>query len=889
MFFNTGVIFHEVDLPDELPDVISSFVIVKDEQGRSVSVRVAAEGEEPDVDISAVEHLDELSGRWLPFPYQLSCMHCVQIYLARGDQTRLLMAIDTREAPGANGRALDRSIDADRPYPPLSTAGAGPFLEHPETREFLRELERQGIERAAFKVAALLDLIAPLMPRMRLAPIESHQPVGVSLVLDFGNSRSTALLVESKDGEMSSLPLEVRDSSNPFTTSRGTIGSRITFYPSPFDPQIHDVAVADCFAEPSIARLGREALDRALETPHRYLCSLSGPKRYLWDDAPTDQRWHFAIKKGEEYAPIAGRILKYLEDGSGGLLLREDGPSTPADPRYPSRTMMLFAMVELISQALSQVNSMPYRTFHGREQNPRVLEQLVLTYPSAMSDEEKAVYEQLVQNAVVLSGYLYNIQVDHRPNYNAATESYTPFLKFDEALSAQMVYLYQEVVHAYSGNMAEFVRVYGHEDGTVRIASVDIGGGTADVMVAEYKDKLPGTGTALSIEKLFQDGVSVAGDDVCRALLEDIIFEQVLAQLPSAKGRQQLMQLFGPGHGGHGADWRTLKAKLVPYFWLPLARCFWALGEGFRMPEHTLERQYSVQEVFRIFENTDWSERILTEADAFLGREVPGFMGLNNLFFRFDKSEVEASIDKVLREPLRRYADILAQFDIDILVLAGRTSKLERVRELFVAEMPVTSPRIKCMSEYRVGDWYPAAWREHGFVRDPKSTVAAGATVLQLASRNRLPGLLLDEVTELEQRPIYGLYQPTEPHIARKNELFRDGDLSQPFAYTGGMMVGFRNVDSQEMDGSPLYEVRPANEDVERALLEDRVSLRFRLGEHDRVEIAEAISGKGHYSFEPKDFVLALKTSTFDRYWLDSGVIRGHRRHLFEADEEEAP
>ncbi|MEQ9324426.1 MAG: hypothetical protein RIF41_35005, partial [Polyangiaceae bacterium] len=41
MFFNTGVIFHEVALPEVLPDVISSFIIVKDEAGRSVSVRVA--------------------------------------------------------------------------------------------------------------------------------------------------------------------------------------------------------------------------------------------------------------------------------------------------------------------------------------------------------------------------------------------------------------------------------------------------------------------------------------------------------------------------------------------------------------------------------------------------------------------------------------------------------------------------------------------------------------------------------------------------------------------------------------------------------------------------------------------------------------------------------
>ena len=57
-------------------------------------------------------------------------------------------------------------------------------------------------------------------------------------------------------------------------------------------------ATGDSFQWPSVARMGREALDRALETPHRYQCTLSGPKRYLWDDRQTDERWHFAQKIG---------------------------------------------------------------------------------------------------------------------------------------------------------------------------------------------------------------------------------------------------------------------------------------------------------------------------------------------------------------------------------------------------------------------------------------------------------------------------------------------------------------------------------------------------------------------------------------------------------------
>ncbi|MCB9596768.1 MAG: virulence factor SrfB [Sandaracinaceae bacterium] len=889
LFFDTGVIFHDVPLPSPLPDLISGFVIVPATDERAGdSVRRAEPGEEPDVEISAVEHLAELQGRWLPCPYQLSCAHCVQVYLQEGErpgQVRALLAVDTMQAAGSQGRHLDGGIDAGRPFRPLEKNELGSFLSHPVTRNFMRELGKQGIDRAPFKLAALLETLAPLLPRLRFAKLSDHTTVPVSLVLDFGNSRSNAVLVETHGTAVSSVPLELRDGANPFHVSDETFGSRITFLPTAFDDTEHDVAVGQSFALPSLTRLGREALDRALETPHRYQCSLSGPKRYLWDEKAAEERWHFALKQGEEYRAVSGRLLKHVFDLGDGIALREDGPATPADPRYAPRTMMLFAMVEILQQAYAQINSVRYRSFQGREGLPRILRHLVITYPSAMRAEELEVYETLVRNAVVLACHYLNVRPEDRPNFNAQSKDFDRFLVVDEAMASQMVYVYQEIVHSFAGSMEELVRIYGDEDGSIRIASVDIGGGTSDVMIAEYRDMMPGTGTALHVKKLFQDGISIAGDDVCRAIVEDIVLDQVLAQLPSSKARRELGQLLSEGDAGHGAAWRTLKAKLVPYFWLPIARCYWAIAEGYEIPEHNAERQYSVADTWRVFDRPVPSSAVLGELDRFLAQTVPGWPGLMNLSFRFDKEEVERSIERVLREPLRKYADILAQFDVDLLVLAGRTSKLHPVRRLFIGEMPVSPPRIKTMADYAVGDWYPSKWRDAGLIKDPKSTVAAGAAVLHLAGRNQLPGLLLEGMEELEQRPIYGLYQPTEPHIPRVNELFRDGAKSPEFLYTRGMMIGFRNVDSQEMDGSPLFEVLPASQKVEQALLEDRVKMKFAIEAGEQITISEVKSQRGQHTFAPHDFRLRLKTVTVDRYWLDTGVLTTPYRAY---DEDEA-
>ncbi|MEM9694664.1 MAG: virulence factor SrfB, partial [Myxococcota bacterium] len=578
LFFNSGIIYHPLTLPDRLPDTIAGFIVDRTDGAPTWSFRKAEPAEDPDVEVSVHEHLSALSHRWLPVPYQLSAGHAVQVFLGtdiRGN-TRGMLAIDTLESPDNEGRFLDRRLDAGRPYRALEAGELAGFLEHPLTQDLCRKLERQGVERAPFVLCALLERIHRYLPKICMLAVESLSPVDVSLVVDLGNSRSTAVLVEARAEDLFCIPLELRHGHNPFEVSDEPFDSRCTFIPSAFEESVFDVAVGDGFQVPSIARLGREALDRALETPHRYLCSLSGPKRYLWDDEQSDDRWYFAYKS-QEHQPIFGRLLKYLVEGDGGLTLRRDGPSTPADPRYAPRTMMLFAIAEIVTQAMSQINSVPYRRFQGKEGRPRVLKHMVMTYPSGMPDEEKQVYERLVQNAVTLVSYLLNLDEARRPNFTPGG-SYAPFLFADEALAAQMVFVYEEVAHRYQGSFEGFAGVYGRE-GRVRVASVDIGGGTTDVMIADYGDQLAGSATSLTIEKRFQDGVSIAGDEVCRAIVEDIVFPQILSQLESPDARAKLVHLFTEGDAGFGASWRTLKAKSVPYLWVPLARAYWALAE----------------------------------------------------------------------------------------------------------------------------------------------------------------------------------------------------------------------------------------------------------------------------------------------------------------------
>ena len=68
--------------------------------------------------------------------------------------------------------------------------------------------------------------------------------------------------------------------------------------------------------------------------------------------------------------------------------------------------------------------------------------------------------------------------------------------------------------------------------------------------------------------------------------------------------------------------------------------------------------------------------------------------------------------------------------------------------------------------------------------------------------------------------------------------------------------------------------MRPANPDVEAALLEDRVAIRFGRGRDGTIQISNVQSQRNTFQFDATDFNLSLKTAAFDRYWLDTGVFK---------------
>ena len=70
--------------------------------------------------------------------------------------------------------------------------------------------------------------------------------------------------------------------------------------------------------------------------------------------------------------------------------------------RYPRRSLMTFAFLEMFVQARFQINSHAYREFRGETDSPRRIRRVIVTCPTAMSKIEREALINSAKDAALL-------------------------------------------------------------------------------------------------------------------------------------------------------------------------------------------------------------------------------------------------------------------------------------------------------------------------------------------------------------------------------------------------------------------------------------------------------------------------------------------------------
>ena len=656
----------------------------------------------------------------------------------------------------------------------------------------------------------MLALVTELCPPPEIRLIQRGSDsvegsIGVSLVLDIGNSRSCGILMEdSSNGALKTARLCLRDLNAPENVYEEAFESRVEFSKANFDYDGRSTRSgrSDAFSWPSLVRTGCEAANlSSLRNGNEGMTGKISPKRYLWNERSSGNSKEWQFNPYSYQIPLidrlSGKLLGYGQPEEGGpkreafmspvsnyINSKGDALFACDDPgnfhaRYSGKSTMTFMLLEIFLQALVQINSPAYRFRTAFKDTPRTLKAVVLTTPPSMPDLEREIFRGCAYEAL---GILWKcLRYDHSAadEFNfigIKTDPLVPevVLDWDEAEAAQIVYLYNETQEIFGGNCCRYLKFLRRSDAdgrfderdrnsdgqschVARVASLDIGGGTTDMVVTDYsfpKNTQEEAATVKSREVL-REGYKVAGDDLLREIIEKTVLSALQRHVDismSDRGRnfgvKALSAVFGEkGVQDDGEQFSTSRQQATQQIFMKV---------GYRILSH-LERLKQapcgindavlsgcIEDFIKGEEQCSCSECALIHPVSYPLPEKTITKFVDDCFAPYLKDfsilKFELSVDLLalsseivaqrscLASTLSTLAALFNLYRPDLLLLTGRVANVAGIREFFLSRCMIPSDRLVGLSSYSCGSWYPFA-SDGSAIGDTKTTVAMGAAL----------------------------------------------------------------------------------------------------------------------------------------------------------------
>ena len=767
---------------------------------------------------------------------------------------------------------------------------------------------------------AMGELIeVPLLRMVNGAGGEGALPtVEVDLVIDVGNSRTCGLLVEKLPNERGvdlakSFSLSLRDLSRPELSYSGPLDSRVEFAAVSFgeDSLARLSGRANSFVWPSIVRIGPEAQrlvqqDSGTES----MSGLSSPKRYLWALDAQRQDWRFHGQDDPQRLPRNVRAALGLVNEQGDVLaqMEEDVKerrrsrknldfSRAQRLRFSRSSLFGFLLAEILCHATVQINDPGGRAGRIESDLPRRLRRIILTLPSATPIQEQAIIRARAEGAVK---FIWQ-RIQATGQAAAAEERPQVIVQFDEASCTQMVWLYNEVNKRFFGRAQRYLEVAGRPrtrtpesalEPSLRVCSIDIGGGTTDMVVTSY---FCDANRRIVPFQHFREGFHTAGDDVLARVVKRVVIPELarIAEDKGATGAQtEIEDLFGGDYGDQDQRLVRMRQQAALRILTPIAialvdradqddihvSCASVLGLGGADAAADLAL----------------SDRLLNFIEAPMRKRGASDFTLADCVIEITRDRVDGVVRDVLSKALANMVEIVDHLGCDVVLLSGRPSRMPVIREMIESACTVRPDQLIAMHAYQIGDWYP--FRERGIQRigDPKTTVAVGAMLIGQAE-NRLEGFSV-ATREFVMKSTVAYIGIMEPNgqIPENGILFdsQAGLDSEPeIALYRPEMIGSRQLPLERWTTTPLYrldfpdpealagrtplQVTLAREDFEDDLdaeVDGDAEVLRNENQKEAIKLTDALDVDGRPLKREEMPTLCLQTlSGQGQYWLDTG------------------
>jgi hypothetical protein len=864
------------------------------------------------VDFTARDALALFSRQWIPIPYHSTNPFWVRAFLepnvaSNGQYYDVVLACDTHTRSETRNDGLGLLRGKEIGYTFSVNPDINIFWEHREVkrtvmaawktwRDASGDFSRTGEAQPALpeetataamaKLRTLIRFLAKKLPNICVSMGTETETIDTHLVLDLGNCRTCGIIVETSASQPPlSASLEIRSHELPCRRIVGPFESHMQFVratgakpgATPDDGR---------FAGISLIRLGVEALEAGLTTGvSGVMASMSSPKRYLWDDRPRPTDWSFASSSTETESPIEGAMLRYIDPVNPYREPQVAMLPNPTNPRYSRKTGLVFFLVEILEQAFAQINSFVHRQqmpLVGSESRRRILRSLVLVHPSGMTSMERKELEQGAKRAIDIWYEAYRDPIGFRTG--ALDRLPVPpvqpkpavRIQCDEATAVQTCYVYGEVQSLKGDARGFFASMGKPRNGrqTVRLASLDIGGGTTDLVISDFVADPDVIGfTCMEQKLLFRDGLSLGGDDVVRTVLTDLIFRDMAQQLDISPKEWQ--SLFTQVSGAVDPKWEAVRRQLVNRVWIPVVRYFWGMVEN-----DMVETRLTLR---KILSDGIYPTDLIARFNECVSQKCQGrTVDISTVELTLNPAEFNATVRKVFSRMLYTLCDVVSQFDCDGLIVAGRAAGLGELMKMLTEYCPVPPARITSLQGYPVtGTWFPFA--RNGVISDAKSCVVVGATIHLIATQFGGQFVLRPKGTDTNTA-IIGIVEPNQKLIPNGNVIFHPNSsslLSKEIMFAGHLWIGFRNIDDEWAYSNALYEVCWASSmekqisDGQRGGMAQAI-IRLGCSPEDRFNIsvnsAHALIGTGK-TITRDSIALKLHTLYMNDYWLDTGCF----------------
>jgi hypothetical protein len=761
---------------------------------------------------------------------------------------------------------------------------------------------------------------------------QSRKPVDVSLVLDIGNSRTCGILIERLPTSLTkatlgdAMLLRLRDLALPHLTYSETFESHVELSQPCFgQDDLSEQCRANAFFWPSIVRVGPEAVrlrDQAEGT--EALSGLTSPKRYLFDITAQQQPWRFQQTSYDKFngpPPLDTAVRNYV--GPRGDVKRQINAESNFYRRkltyphekidisaYPQRlsfsrsSMFTFMLAEIIWQAFTMINNPQVRATRPEADTPRKLMRVILTVPTAMPISEQQILRSRALAAVKL---LWDLTgwTKHRP---PGAEEPEIQISLDEASCAQLVYLYGEITERFAGDADTYFDLAGRPrprptdaekantervaERSVRIASIDVGGGTTDVMVTTYFVE---AGKALVPFQVYREGFRVAGDDLLRDVIERCILpviEQRLADCGLRSAREFLNRCFGIDRVDMSERDRHLRRRCVTRILRPAAIAVLQAAENADWATEEQTTSWTLRDMIIAAGsavNDPAASRAVRYVDDAASREGATGFSLLDTQLNFLLHDVRNAVGVIFGDVFDNIAEIINHLNCDLVLFAGRPSRLPAVVDLLVNKLPIAPHKVIALGNYQAGPWYPFASLRDFTISDPKTVTVTGAMLAQLSQRDiENFTVFLDRLKHRSCARQIGVLSGTAQQLRTADVKFQFDPARPPsieetatYSYYAPVRLGYRQIPFDRWVATPLYLLRllddgkipkPVEVELVRGSSDDPDDFTRAEAAKEEIRIESATSAAG--ADVTKNMVLELNTMKgAGGYWLDTGLL----------------